>query len=80
MIWFIGIGLIYLICVYCSWMYVNISHSKGGRYASLYPDAFDVFLTFVPIYNIFFAIDYLVGSGYAEDNPERKIRIFKIEK
>lgn len=44
--------VIYVSAASANWAWTKISYSKGGRFDSLKPGAFDIFMTFCPFWNI----------------------------
>ena len=83
MITFIALIAIYLVSVIASWKHTHIAHSKGGRWDSLEPSFFDVFMTFMPVIN---TLSALVGWGsfppYGDKDNSNKlvVKFFGIDK
>jgi len=54
---FIVLGIIYIVSVVFSWLYVRRSKMPGGIYESLNFDGFDVLVVCMPMINTWFALD-----------------------
>jgi hypothetical protein len=74
--------IIYIISIYGSYKFIQIAHSKNGTWDGLNPNILDLFMTFIPIFNIIFSIMYLFGLCYEEGHIKRKrinLSRFKID-
>ncbi len=61
----IGI-IVYLLSAFGWWKYVQISHSKGGRWQSQTPGGVEIIVTFLPMFNTIWAI-----MAWISDSPKK---------
>lgn len=58
------IFILYILCVIGAYKFFAIAYSKVGRWSSLNFESDDFACMLLPIFNIFYAIDYLLGNCY----------------
>lgn len=68
MIFIIISVLVYVLSVFGSYKYIQVSYSQGGQWSNIHPDLGDVFVTFCPFVNS------VIALGWIDGRPERNKR------
>lgn len=72
---------IYVGVTLLAYKYIQASYSKGGIFELLSPEGGDLFLTFMPVFNMCPAISYLIGSCYRNRKKKGYLnKFYKIKK
>jgi len=71
MIFIIYITIFYLLCVYCAYKDIQISHSKNGIWQNTNAGIMDIFFMVFPIVNIIPTLSYMLGGCYRDKKKER---------
>lgn len=43
--------LVYVLSIFFTYLHIHTAHSKNGRWYTIEPDFFDLFITIMPIFN-----------------------------
>ena len=72
--------LAYIGCTILSYKNFHYEYSEGGVFVMLNPGISCLFFTFVPIFNIWPALDYLLGNCYEDNKKTHLNKFYKIKK
>jgi hypothetical protein len=68
--------IVYVVSCYGSYKYIQIAHSKDGRWSNLSTDAEDVIFVFLPIVNTLNTVGYLFGECYRNNDKKANFNEF----
>lgn len=70
----------YFVSFFIAYKYVQIAHSKEGRWSNLDADNSDLMVTIIPVLNSFVMIVWLFISPYRNTKKKNKNGFFKIKR